>query len=112
MAAETTVLDFRTVDFSSGLTLVKSQTLLNQTFYIRTERDGVVVARLVSVEQLKRKKPALVPLQQFSLFFRGPPLPALPSGLYEVEHWLAGRTVLNLTAIQPTLYRADFCLLP
>ena len=109
MAAE--VLDIRVVELGTGLRLAKFQALLNQTFYIDTENSGVVTARLVNIVQPENVEPSPEPLEQFSLIFRGAPLPQLPADVYVVEHWLAGRTPLYLVPIAPSVYRADFCLL-
>jgi hypothetical protein len=111
IAASDAPLDVRVVGFDGGLSQAKFRALLNQTFSIRDETHGMILARLVEVRS--RERP--VGPEQFSLFFQGPALPQLPPGLYEVEHYLAGRTALYLEpASAPgelALYSADFSLL-
>lgn len=111
IAASDATLDVRVVGFDGGLSQAKFRALLNQTFYLRDETYGTIFAQLVEVRS--RERP-LSP-EQFSLFFRGPSLPQLPAGLYEVEHYLAGKTALYLEPAhgpgEPSLYRADFSLL-
>jgi len=115
VAATADVLDIGTVGFNGGWNRSKFLALLNQTFYIHTENDGVVVVRLTEVKDRESKSATATQLEQFSLIFRGPPLPALPAASYEVEHWLAGRILLylepTLAPRSPSIYRADFSLL-
>jgi hypothetical protein len=111
IAASDATLDIRVVGFDGGLSQVKFRALLNQTFYFRDDTLGTIFVRLVEVRG--RKRP--VRPEQFSLFFRGPALPQLPAGVYEVEHYLAGKTLLYLEPAhgpgEPALYRADVSLL-
>lgn len=116
LAAAADVLDVRTVAFDGGLNRSKFAALVNQTFHIYTENDGAVIVRLVEVRDRATKKATSTSLEQFSLIFRGPALPALSGGAYEVEHWLAGKIRLyleaTLAASSESIYRADFSLLP
>lgn len=84
--------------------------LINEQFNIFDSVRGITV-RLVKV----KPGPAAAGLQQFSLNFEGERAGALPSGTYEVEHALTGKTVLYLDASahgqHVTRYRADFSLL-
>jgi hypothetical protein len=111
MAAPSSQLDIREIEFSSGLRKTKFDALLRQTFYIHGERAGTVSVRLVQVTGTDQPTNP----EQFSLFFRGPGLPSLHAGTYTVEHYLAGRTAMYLepvpTSTHDLLYRADFCLL-
>ena len=112
VAAAADVLDIEAVRFTGGWRRSKFLALLRQTFYIHTENDGVVLVRLDEVRDRKSKSNIATGLEQFSLIFHGPPLPALPAASYEVEHWLAGRILLYLEpAGPPSVYRADFSLL-
>ncbi len=108
-AADT--LDIRAVGFGTGLSKKKFEALLNQTFFIHTETEGMVIVQLVRVTG--RRRPANP--EQFSLFFRGGSLPRLPAGCYELEHYLAGRLSLYLEPLPAagpdSGYRADFSLL-
>lgn len=113
-AATADVIDSRTVDFSTGMSRDRFLALLNQTFYLHTQDGSVVVVQLVEIREPRGQlKPAN--LEQFSLVFRGPALPALPAGTYEVEHPLAGRALVYLDSGNAdglgVSYRADFCLL-
>jgi len=110
-AAAADTLDIRAVGFGTGLSKRKFEALLNQTFFIHTETEGMAIVRLVQViGRDQRANP-----EQFSLFFRGRSLPSLPAGSYEVEHYLAGRLSLYLEPLpaggQNPGYRADFSLL-
>lgn len=109
-------IDFRAVELGSGFAKGKLEALLHETFFIHTENDGVVTVQLAGLEE--RRSPAKrirrlgpVRLEQFSALFQGPALPALPAGLYPIEHWLAGKTLLHLEAVEHCRYRADFALL-
>jgi hypothetical protein len=110
-AAAADTLDIRAVGFGTGLSRKKFEALLNQTFFIHTETDGMVIVQLVRVTG--RNRPANP--EQFSVFFRGGSLPRLPAGCYELEHYLAGRLSLYLEPLpavgRRTGYRADFSLL-
>jgi hypothetical protein len=57
------------------------------------------------------RKPRPANLEQFSATFQAPRVAALQSGLYGVEHWLAGKTPLFLSATGDGRYRAGFSLL-
>lgn len=111
MAESTETLDVRVVGFAGGLSQIKFKTLLNQTFYIRDEALGTVFAQLVEVKSMDGP----VNPEQFSIYFRTSPMPALPAGVYQVEHYLAGMTPLYLEPVPGSgaalLYRADFSLL-
>jgi len=111
IAESTETLDVRVVGFAGGLSQIKFKALLNQTFYIRDETFGTVFAQLVAVKSVDGP---LNP-EQFSIYFRTPAVPALPAGLYQVEHYLAGVTPLYLEPVSGSgavpLYRADFSLL-
>jgi hypothetical protein len=111
LAKTTNALDIDAVGFAAGLTKDKFTALLNETFYIHTADEGVVIVQLVQVKTIEQ--PANP--EQFSLIFRGPALPALAASLYDVEHWLAGRTSLYLepSRAEPdgNVYRADLALL-
>jgi hypothetical protein len=111
MAESTETLDIRVVGFAGGLRQIKFKALLNQTFYIRDEALGTVFAQLVEV----RSMDGPVNPEQFSIYFRTSAVPALPAGLYQVEHYLAGITPLYLEPVSGSgaarLYRADFSLL-
>jgi Domain of unknown function (DUF6916) len=111
------VIDFGTVEFGTGLSRSRFAALLRQAFYVHTETDGVVTLQLVGLEDSRpaasrlARKLRTASLEQFSLTFQGPALPVLPAGLYPIEHWLAGKTLLNLEPVEPCCYRADFALL-
>jgi hypothetical protein len=111
LAQSTETLDIRVVGFAGGLRQIKFKTLLKQTFYIRDETRGTVFAQLVEVKSLDGP----VNPEQFSIYLRTPPVPALPAGIYQVEHYLAGVTPLYLEPVPGSggtlLYRADFSLL-
>jgi hypothetical protein len=111
IAEDTQTLDIRIVGFAGGLRQIKFKSLLNQTFYIRNETIGTVFALLVAVKSMDGP----VSPEQFSIYFRTPPVPSLPAGLYEVEHYLAGVTALYLEPVSGVraapLYRADLSLL-
>ena len=111
LAAAAAPLDVREVALGSGFTLAKMRALLNQTFYVHTPEGAVVIAQLVEVRERVSKVPARIPMEQFSAIFQGPPLPELPSDTYMIEHWLAGRAPLYLSAIPHARYRADFAML-
>lgn len=107
-------LDANAAGFASGLSRDKFTALLNETFFIHSPDEGRVVAQLVDVQAIE--KPANP--EQFSVYFRGPALPALAPSLYEVEHMVAGRTPLYLEPSRAApegsegiLYRADLALL-
>jgi uncharacterized protein DUF6916 len=104
-------LDIRAVDLTGSLSQAKFKALLNQTFYIRDETLGTVFARLVAV----RSVDGPINPEQFSIFFQAPPVPALHAGVYEVEHYLAGKSALYLEPVPgpgtALRYRADFSLL-
>lgn len=107
-------LDANAAGFASGLSRDKFTALLNETFFIHSPDEGRVVAQLVDVQAID--KPANP--EQFSVYFRGPALPALAPSLYEVEHMVAGRTPLYLEPSRAApegsegiLYRADLALL-
>jgi hypothetical protein len=111
IAAATPPLDVREVALGSGFTLAKMRALLNQTFYLHTSEGAVLIAQLVEVRERVSKVPSRMPMEQFSAIFQGPLLPVLPSDTYVVEHWLAGRVPLYLSAIPQARYRADFSIL-
>jgi hypothetical protein len=101
----------RLVDFSSGLSKTKFEALLNEFFYVYTERDGIVPVQLLQIKGLKGPSNT----EQFSLFFKGPYSPSLTAGSYEIEHDLTGNLSLYLEPFEAPenvpLYRADFSLL-
>ncbi len=107
-------LDANAAGFASGLSRDKFTALLNETFFIHSPDEGRVVAQLVDVQAIEKP----VNPEQFSIYFRGPALPALAPSLYEVEHMVAGRTPLYLEPSRAApegsegiLYRADLALL-
>jgi hypothetical protein len=80
----------------------------------------VLALSLIAVEE--RATPAtseqgapLTDVEQFSLTFRGPALPAMAANLYRLEHWLAGSTGIYLEPDDAQgserRYRALFALL-
>jgi hypothetical protein len=117
LAAGAEPIDYRVVEFGSRLSRSRFAALLQETFFVHTETDGVVAVRLAAIEDrrappaslARRLRPAR--LEQFSLHFEGPALPLLAAGLYSVEHHVAGRTLLNLEPSGVTRYRAAFSLL-
>ncbi len=117
LAARDEPIDYRVVELGSGLSRSRFAALLQETFFVYTETDGVVAVRLVAIEDRKAPPARLVRhlrparLEQFSLHFQGPALPLLAAGVYSVEHPVAGRTLLNLEPNGVATYRAAFSLL-
>ena len=117
LAATAEPIDYRVVEFGGGLSRSRFAALLQETFFVHTEADGVVAVRLVAIEDRKAAPAKLVRrlrparLEQFSLLFQGPALPLLAAGIYNVEHHVAGRTLLNLEPGTAARYRAAFSLL-
>ena len=104
------------VGLSQGMSKAKFETLLNQTFYVYTDDQGVVALNLVEVTESKLSKKAQSKsardVERFILTFQGPPLSPLAAGLYQIDHWVAGRTSIYLQPKNtPGLYGAVFALL-
>jgi hypothetical protein len=73
-----------------GLSGADFEALLNQSFYVNTDR-GVVIFDLVDAQEKTRK-----PKRQFSLTFVGPTEPALPPAMYCLKHRSLGDSDMNL----------------
>ncbi|MFN0314572.1 MAG: DUF6916 family protein [Burkholderiales bacterium] len=104
------------VGLSTGMSKAKFEALLNESFYVYTENQGVVALRLVAVTETLLSKKALSRsarvVERFTLTFRGSALPPLAAGLYEIDHWVAGRTSIYLEPKKtPEHYAAIFALL-
>ncbi|MFN0317385.1 MAG: DUF6916 family protein [Burkholderiales bacterium] len=111
-----TVPNANEVGFSQGMSKAKFETLLNQSFYVHTDDQGVVALSLVDVTETKLSKKGQSKtardVERFTLTFRGPTLSPLAAGLYEIDHWVAGRTSIYLQPKNtPGLYGAIFALL-
>jgi hypothetical protein len=111
LAGAAELLDYREVSFASSLSRQKFEALLNQTFHVAADDFGVVPIQLVDVSEREYRKVPPENLDQFTLTFQGPVAPALPDGLYHVEHWLAGSLLLRLMATNGQRYTAAFSLL-
>jgi len=109
LAAE--ALDFRDVSLDTRLSRAKFEALLEQTFHVTGNDDGVLAMQLIGVAEREYRRVRPENLDQFTLTFQGPVAPALPEGLYRVEHWLAGGLMLNLVPRDGQRYSASFSLL-
>jgi len=103
-------IDARDVQFATGLSQGKFAALVGEPFYLYGILGGMTIAHLVEVTA--HESPA--GFEQFSLFFHVPAVSPLSEGLYELDHLIAGRTLIYLTPsasrAPPLLYRADFNL--
>ena len=104
---------------ANGLNGADFEALLNQSFYVNTDR-GVVILDLVDVQEQNKdaKAPARKDLRttkQFSLTFVGPAQPALPPAIYRLEHRSVGDADIYLedAGIEGSArrYRARFTVL-
>jgi hypothetical protein len=95
------------------------EALLNQSFYVNTDR-GVVILDLVEVQEQSNeaKGPARKDqrtTKQFSLTFVGPTEPGLPSAIYRLDHRSLGNSDIYLEDAgidgSARRYRARFTVL-
>ena len=97
--------------FSRSLRKANFRALLNQPVRIRRPDGAIVRTRLVEV----RDGLPAPRLEQFSVFLRGPRGVPLASGLYTVEHPVAGAAQVFLDPARidrwSRFYRANFSLL-
>jgi uncharacterized protein DUF6916 len=106
-------------ELAAGLDQAKFEALLHQSFYVNSEH-GVVILDLVEVQESKEQAKGSAhkegrATEQFSITFLGPAWSVLPTGIYRLEHRLAGNAELYLEpmgADGPAMrYRARFVLL-
>ena len=102
--------DAVSVQFATGLTRDKFAALVGQPFYLYNALGGMTIGRLVEVATNE----SVDTFEQFSLFFDVATVPPLSAGLYQLDHLVAGRTLIYLTPsasrAPQLLYRADFNL--
>lgn len=91
-----------------------AQGLVGQAFWLNHPQAGALPVTLAGVN-LAETKSADARIEQFSLVFHGPLLPALVGDTYELDHPTLGRFPLYLAPGGNTganaIYRSDFSLL-
>jgi hypothetical protein len=103
---------------ANGLNGADFEALLNQSFYVNTDR-GVVILDLAEVQEqnkdTKGPRKDQRTTKQFSLTFVGPAQPALPAAIYRLEHRSVGDADLYLEDAgidgSARRYRARFTVL-
>lgn len=91
-----------------------AQGLVGQAFWLNHPQAGALQITLASLN-LAETKSTDARIEQFSLVFHGPLLPALVGDTYELDHPTLGRFPLYLAPAGDTganaVYRSDFSLL-